>query len=226
MKKLIKITLKIIVIPLLFTLAITVIGCKNINELARNQLIQMYSSDLSSENNETRISAMDALTEMGKPVVEPLIKLLNDKKNPSTARSGAAIILGDIGDSIAIEPLINAMTELDTDNLEYSAARALGIMCKDKDNEKLIAERLIKLDDEYLVSGYGYLIKIGASGTEEFLISFLNKNGDKTMAESFIASGNDKLVKAGREWATNRGYILIKIISADSVNTRWGSGRN
>ena len=226
MKKLIKITLKIIVIPLLFTLAITVIGCKNLNELARNQLIQMYSSDLGSENNETRLSAMDALTEMGKPAVGPLTKLLNDKNNPSTARSGAAIILGDIGDSVAIEPLINAMTGLDIGDLEYSAARALGIMCKDKDNEKLIAEKIKELEDEYLISGCGYLIDIGASGTEEFLISFLNRKGDKATAECFIACGNDKLVKAGREWAVNHGYIIFKTISVDSGSTRWGSGRN
>lgn len=32
-----------------------------------------------------------------------------------------------------------------------------------KDNEKFIAERLVKLDDEYLAHGYGYLITIGVS---------------------------------------------------------------
>lgn len=233
MKKIIKITLKIIVISLLFTLTITVISCINIDELnesARNYLIQKYSSDLSSEDNEKRIIAMDELTEMGKPVVEPLINLLNDKNNPAAARSNAAIILGDIGDSIAIGTLINAMTEakkkIDTDNLEYSAARALGIMCKDKDNEKLIAERLVKLGDDYLVYGYVYLIDIGASGTEEFLISFLNRKGDKNTAESFLASENDKLLKAANEWAADHGYIIFKTISVDSGNTRWGGVRN
>lgn len=138
MKKIIKIILKFIVIPLLFMLVITLIGCTNINELARNQLIQMYCRDLSSENNDTRINAMNALTEMGQPAVEPLIKLLNDKNKPGIARSGAARILGKIGDGIAMEPLINAMTGPDTGDLEYSTARALGILCNDKDNEKLI----------------------------------------------------------------------------------------
>lgn len=112
--------------------------------------------------------------------------MLNDKKNPSIARNCAAIILGNIGDSRAIEPLINAM-----------AVSALSKMCKDKDNEKLIAEKLVKLDDEFLIFGYELLIDIGASGTEEFLISFLNKNGNLSMAENFVESGNDKLVKAG-----------------------------
>jgi len=217
MEKLIKITLKIIIISLLCTLSLTIIGCKNINELIQN---------LSSDNDKIRISAIDDLTEIGKPAVEPLIELLNDKKSSPIARNCAAAALGNIGDSTAIEPLINTMTEYDTEFLPAFAVGALSIMCKDKDNEKLITEKLVKLNDEFLIFGYQSLIHIGASGTEEFLSSFLNRNGNISMAENFVESGNDKLAKAGREWADRNGYMLIEIPSFGSENKGWGSGKD
>lgn len=217
MKKLIKITLLFIIIFLLCILSLIIIGCKNINELIQN---------LSSDNDEIRISAVDTLTKIGKPAVEPLIELLNDKKSSPIARNCAAAALGDIGDSTAIDPLINAMTEYDTEFLPAFAVGALSIMCKDKDNEKLIAEKLVKLNDEFLIFGYHSLIHIGASGTEEFLISSLNKSGSISMAEDFMESGNDKLKDAGRKWADDNGYMLIEIPSFGSENKGWGSGKD
>jgi len=90
----------------------------------------MYINALGNENNDTRLNAIKGLSEMGEPAVEPLIKLLNDKDNPPNVRSDAAIILGKIGNSIAIEPLINAMTEakvkFDTDNLVHHHVTIVG----------------------------------------------------------------------------------------------------
>lgn len=214
MKKLIKITLKIIIIFLLCALFTTSIGCKNIDKLIQN---------LNSDDSKVRINAESALIKIGEPAVEPLIRVLIDKKNLSRlSKAYTAIILGQIGDSRAIEPLINVMTEVDNqggNSVVYETVYALNIMCKDKNNEKLIAEKLIELDYEFLkFTRYQYLIQIGASGTEEFLISFLNKYGGSSAAVDFVESGNDKLEKAGSEWAKRNGWTIIRFPSSGGKN--------
>lgn len=209
MKKLIKITLIAIITSLLCSITITTTACKNINGLIQN---------LNNENNEIRVRAIDDLIKIGKPAVEPLIALLNNKKNPS--RGAAALILGQIGNSRAIKPLIGAMAE---HPMLGQTVYALSIMCKDKDNEKLIAEKIKELDDEFLTFRYKTIIHIGASGTEDFLISFLNRRGSISVAEDFANSGNDKLKEAARAWAKLNGYYFIQFTSSDK---EWGSGGN
>ena len=100
MKKLVKITIVVIIIPLLCSLAITGTACKNINGLIQN---------LNSGNDEIRANAENALIRIGEPSIEPLIEILKDKQNP--ARVSAAKILGKIGDGSAIKPLIDCLTE-------------------------------------------------------------------------------------------------------------------
>jgi len=119
MKKLVKITIVVIIIPLLCSLAITATACKkNINGLIQN---------LSSDNDEIRTNAENALIRIGKSSIEPLIEILKDKENP--ARVSAAKILGKIGDGSAIKPLIDCLTEPG----EYSI--------KDKKTEEVFGEK-------------------------------------------------------------------------------------
>jgi len=118
MKKLVKITIVVIIIPLLCSLAITVTACKkNINGLIQN---------LNSDNDEIRANAENALIRIGEPAIEPLIGILKDKENP--VRVSAAKILGKIGNRSAIKPLIDCLTEPG----EYSI--------KDKKTEELLIE--------------------------------------------------------------------------------------
>jgi HEAT repeat protein len=58
-----------------------------------------------------RYSTAEALTKFGKPVVEPLITFLKDRDNG--VREYAATVLGDVGDTRAIEPLISCLKEND-----------------------------------------------------------------------------------------------------------------
>jgi HEAT repeat protein len=60
---------------------------------------------------ELRSSAARILIEIGRPAVKHLILVLNDED--SQVRSRAAEILGEIGDSNAIEPLIKAQQDDD-----------------------------------------------------------------------------------------------------------------
>ena len=119
MKKLVKITLVVIIIPLLCSFAITGTACKkNINVLIQN---------LSSDNVEIRADAENALIRIGEPSIEPLIEILKDKENP--ARASAAKILGKIGNGSAIKPLIDCLTKPG----EYSI--------KDKKTEEVFGEK-------------------------------------------------------------------------------------
>ena len=121
MKKLVKIILIVIIIPLLCALVITATACKNINGLIQN---------LSSDNDEIRANAENALIRIGEPAIEPLIGILKDKENP--ARVSAAKILGKIGNGSAIKPLITCLTEPG----EYSIKDKI----KDKKAEELYIE--------------------------------------------------------------------------------------
>ena len=109
MKKLVKITLIVIIISLLCSLAITATACRNINGLIQN---------LNSGNNEIRANAENALIRIGEPAIEPLIGILKDKENP--ARVSAAKILGKIGDGSAIKPLIDCLAEPEELYSEYT----------------------------------------------------------------------------------------------------------
>lgn len=279
MKKLVKITLIVIIIPLLCSLVITGTACKNINGLIQN---------LSSDNDEIRTNAENDLIRIGKSSIEPLIEILKDKENP--ARVSAAKILGKIGNSSAIKPLINSLTEPEEFYAEYinwedltetfkdisdeapempeapemgeipeitevmpdnetdiskpknntgissdtssnnkypvftEAVHALSLLCKNSDNEKIIADEINKIDIAFIMVIYSYLIEIGASGTEDLLIEALNVYGFSMMAEDFINSGNEKLEVAAREWAKKNNYTIYEMPGFSGKE--WGSGKD
>jgi len=125
MKKLVKITLIVIIILLLCSLAITATACKNINGLIQN---------LSSDNDEIRANAENALSRIGEPSIEPLIEILKDKENP--ARVSAAKILGKIGDGSAIKPLIDCLTEPEELYSEYTKSKERTEVFEDMPDEE------------------------------------------------------------------------------------------
>ncbi len=282
MKKLVKITLIVIIIPLLCSIIITTTACKNINGLIQN---------LSSDNDEIRTNAENALIRIGEPSVGLLIEILKDKENP--ARISAAKILGKIGNDSAIKPLIDCLKEPEEFYSEYAnwedlaetfgdmsdevpempeaptvpemgetpeiteempdnesdiskpknnngissdtlsnnqypvfteAVHALSLLCKDIENEKIIAEEINKIDMVFVIVIYPYLIEIGASGTEDMLIEALNIYGFSMMAEDFINSGNEKLEVAAREWAKKNDYTIYEMPGFGGKE--WGSGKD
>jgi len=282
MKKLVKITLIVIIIPLLCSLVVTATACKNINGLIQN---------LSSDKDEIRANAENALIRIGESSIEPLIEILKDKENP--ARVSAAKILGKIGNGIAIKPLIDCLTEPEEFYSEYAnweelaetfkdisdeapempgapapsemgempeitevipdnetdiskpknntgknsdtssnnqypvfaeVVHALSLLCKDSENERIIADEINKIDIAFVIVIYPYLIEIGASGTEDILIEALNIYGFSMMAEDFINSGNEKLEAAAREWAKKNDYIIYEMPGFGGKE--WGSSKD
>jgi len=125
MKKLIKITLIVIIVSLLCLLAVFATSCKNINGLIQN---------LSSDNDEIRANAENALSRIGEPSIEPLIEILKDKESP--ARVSAAKILGKIGDGSAIKPLIDCLAEPEELYSEYTKSKERTEVFEDMPDEE------------------------------------------------------------------------------------------
>ena len=80
-------------------------------------------------------SAAEALGEIGKPAVEPLINALGDEDD--SVRYRAAGALGNIGDVRAVEPLINALGD-ENEDVCSAAVAALGNIGDERAIEPLI----------------------------------------------------------------------------------------
>ena len=88
--------------------------------------IQSLIEALGDENVSVRISAVDALGQIGGPqAVEALIKALGDEA--ISVQRSVAMILGQIGDPQAVQPLIETLEDKDGDaGVRQRAARSLG----------------------------------------------------------------------------------------------------
>jgi hypothetical protein len=75
------------------------------------------------DDADLRNGAMDALVAFGEMAVPHLTKLLTD--NNEEVRNFSAVMLGDIGNPNAVEPLINALQDPHA-NVRHGAAEALG----------------------------------------------------------------------------------------------------
>ena len=82
-------------------------------------------------------NAIEALVEMGRPAVKPLIAALKDRY--SQRRQGAAVALGEIGDPRAVEPLITIALGDEDEEVRWAAAGALGRIKDPRAVEPLIA---------------------------------------------------------------------------------------
>ncbi len=74
-----------------------------------------------------RTAAVSALSAIGAPAVETLIKILEDKTQSEIARVNSASILSAIGDRRAVSPLILALKD-ENKNVRAASANALGIL--------------------------------------------------------------------------------------------------
>jgi HEAT repeat protein len=75
------------------------------------------------EDADLRNGAMEALVAFGEMAVPHLTKLLTDSNEE--VRNFSAVMLGDIGNPKAVEPLINALKDPEA-NVRHGAAEALG----------------------------------------------------------------------------------------------------
>ena len=88
------------------------------------------------EDNDVSDFAAEILEKLGKSVVKPLIKVLNE--GSSKARNAAVEALGNIGDKDAVKPLITVLGDKDS-AIRFSAVEALGKIGDQRAVKPLIA---------------------------------------------------------------------------------------
>ena len=117
-------------------LAITGIctGCQQSDQAKIDAEIE----NLNSTSYDVREAAIDALVEIGKPAVESLVSALESTNKE--VQISAARVLGRIGDTRAIQPLIELLTESFDIDLMFEAAMALSSL-----DEKEACNELKKL---------------------------------------------------------------------------------
>ena len=81
---------------------------------------------LNDRNLCVREAAAKSLKEVGKPAVEPLVESLRDENYDVCSRS--IVLLGEIGDSRAVEPLVGVLKNFELWALRFEAARSLGMI--------------------------------------------------------------------------------------------------
>jgi HEAT repeat protein len=79
------------------------------------------------ENDQVKTSAIESIGEIGKPAVDPLIKLLEETKDVElTIR--LVQVLGKIGDKKAVKPLEKIYNESTNSVLKNETAKALNMI--------------------------------------------------------------------------------------------------
>lgn len=161
-----------------------------IGEPAVKPLIQLFSSGPAESVSKT---IADVLRGIGKPAVEPLCKILLDYfPTPGygwTVNEILAEVLGDIGDSRAVEPLIDALCQSDNEREEEAIEEALVNIGKPA-VESII--KALKQEDIDLRWGLAKVLgNIGDSRAVEPLIEVLkDENEDEqVLREAAIALG-------------------------------------
>jgi len=210
-------------------------GLAQLGEPAVDSLI----ATLSDADPDLREQAAELLGEIKDPrAVPPLIATLKDNTPPAKApaeldangvplphasegaslRQYSAKALGEIKDSRADQPLIDALKDSDG-NVRLAAARALGEM-DDTQSVTFLLSALSGHNTEVIAGAFRFFIQRGVPGSEDALIEALNKSGDQYMAEDMINSGNAKLHDAASDWASAHNFEITYMPGGGS--TPWG----
>jgi len=163
-----------------------------------------------------------ALKKIGTPAVGSLISALNDKNEYVVQDS--ARILGIIGDSRAVEPLINVLKDkkygCGESHTRKETAEALEKI-KDHRSVEFLITAWKNMDLEIIAGAHCFYISQGEVGTEDILIKALEAYGDIAIAENFLNCGNYKLQLAASDWVPNHGYT-VKYSSYGGSGPKWG----
>jgi len=120
----------------------------------------------------------------------------------------------------AVQPLINAMKEND---LYASALSALALTSfKEQRAHNALMKALEEHNSKAIFGAHTFYVRLGMPGSESALIEALNKFPSREMAEEFINSGNPALQAAANDWAQKYKHTLKPSTSVASVH--WGSG--
>jgi HEAT repeat protein len=149
--------------------------------------------------------ASDALVQLGKPVVEPLIACLNDQD--WKMRLKVAMVLGKLGDARAVEPLIARLKDKEWE-VRGNTAFALGKLRDVRAVEPLIAAlQDFDMQKSVFINALG---ELGDSRAAEQLIACLRDQEREVRVDAAIALGKlgdaravEPLISCLKYWASN-----------------------
>jgi len=154
--------------------------------------------------------------------VEPIERLaLRHGTTPAEDKAGrelrraAVVALGRIGSPHARSTLVRVLST-DAPNREAAGTALARIFQRD------VTPLLPLLDERRNISLAFALVDVGQKGTEDALVTTLNRYGDLRLAEYYLNCGNGTLEKAARAWADRHGYTVMT--SPGSGGGQWGSG--
>jgi len=225
-----------------------------LGELHNKRAIRPLISILKDKNQNVYRSSEEALGKLGKPAIEYLVSIIKEKEinvsqdqiaralGHATDMESTDLLIGLLNDensdvrtiviysfyynkdSSSVEPLILRLKDRDKE-VRKAAARVLECFNNTKASEALRAA-LNEKNLEIISYSYAYFIRIGVEGTEELLISALDKHGNKDMAIGFLNSGNFKLIDKGREWLDKNNYEVYSTpVPSGSEGLKWGQNR-
>jgi HEAT repeat protein len=149
---------------------------------------------LGNKDSNVRMNTIEALKRIGGPSVEPLINALyNDDVQ---IRTNAAMILGDIGDTLAVEPLIDTLmyksgsSSIEPATLRLEAARALGKIRPARAVEPLIAA-LADKNYHVIERAAEALTAIGEESVGPLIKVLKLDNGKQTLAVMILGDIKD-----------------------------------
>jgi HEAT repeat protein len=173
-----------------------------------------------------RRGAANVLGSIGDPrAIEPLSAASRDLD--VHVSSAAAWALEKIHYSREVEPMIEPMIAALGDRRAEVRKHAAGVLAGIYDlraNHALLAAYR-KPDYAAIAGAYSFFLSRREPGSEDALITALDKFGYPDMATAFLNCGNSKLEAAGDRWATHHGYSTTRLSVPGGGNPRWGSGR-
>jgi HEAT repeat protein len=199
-----------------------------------NQLLTAFKKD-----DPATVAALGAI---GKPALEPMLAAL--KEPDVTTRINAASVLADIGDPKAIEPLSKNLTDWASSPVVGTALEKLNwqpvsdadkvhlLIAKSKGEElrnnwemtkSVLLKDLDSKDPRTIYYALYSFISIGGKDTTETLVKVLKEEGNKNLALAYLNCGEPTLEKAAQDWATAKGYKVIKTTKKDQQTVKWGS---
>lgn len=175
----------------------------------------------------------ETLCGMGTPAMERMIAMLHNPMDYS--REVAAQTLGRCKDARGLDPLIAALQDDPDAAVRRNVATALAAMGEPKaadamagalDDGDALTAAWMKQDMVAIAGGYLYFLRRGEPGTEGELIDALHAAGDLMMRQSFVISGNETLVAAGRAWMPKASDEYWRpMLTQSEFLTAWGKIR-
>jgi len=151
--------------------------------------------------------------------VEALIsRLRNDRV--VAVRIAAANALGRLKVDASSAPLFTILCKSRNRALRASAAGALVRI--EGTGDRVLFYALRDRNTKAVAKYYKRFIRWGRPETLSIMTDALLKHGGKTMALTYLNSGNSRLEKAARRWGSRRGYRVVTRSGGSFSGPQWG----